>query len=102
MMGRRTPAIPVGSRRRAIDRRLAGAYAHDRIATALFDVVVDAVDFGPCRLRTADGREWMREALCGPLKASTEAAIVTLARELDRAFDHAPSEVRGWLNGPSD
>jgi len=96
------PVVPPSTRRRSIRRHLTSAYAHDRITAALYEVVVDAVEFGPCRLACPDGREWLRDALAVPLGGGTDAAISALARALDRVFDDAPPEVRAWLEAPLD
>jgi hypothetical protein len=97
-----TIGVRPGSRRAAIDRRLAGAYAHDRIASALYDVVVDALEFGPCSLHRAEARNWVRDAMAAPLQASTDAAIVVLRRDLRRALETAPVDVTIWLAAPPD
>jgi hypothetical protein len=90
------------TRRRSIRRHLTTAYARDRVRAALYEVVVDAVEFGPCSLQAQAGRDWLRAAIARPLDASTEAALTALAGEFDRAFDGAPPEVRAWLEASVD
>lgn len=95
-VGRR-PRAPA-SRRRQIGRHLTSAFAYDRIAAALYEVVVDSVELGPCELRAAEAREWLRTAVARPLRLSSAVALETLRRELDRAFDGAPEVLNSWLD----
>ena len=96
--GRRT----IRSRRRVIERRLASAFAHDRVASALYEVLVESVETGPCRLHAEAGRAWIRGAVAAPLMLATEVALATLEAEMARAFDEAPAEIRDWLDASSD
>lgn len=96
------PGTEAPTRQHAIGRHLAGTYARDRVVAALYEVVVDSVAFGPCRLRPSAGRDWMRSAIAEPLGIATDAALAALAAELDRVFATAPDEVRAWLAAPAD
>lgn len=89
-------------RRRSIRRHLTSAYARDRVRAALYEVVVDAVEFGPCSLQARAGRDWLREAVARPLEAGTDAALAALAGAFERAFDEAPADVRAWLEAVPD
>jgi hypothetical protein len=92
----------VHSRRRMIERRLSSAFARDRLASALYDVLVEAVETGPCRLHAQAGRAWIRDASADPLRIATDVALATLDAEIARAFDHAPTEIRDWLDASPD
>jgi len=93
-------ALP--NRRRSIGRQMTSAYAHDRIATALYDVLVDSMAFGPCSVHCPEARDWLRTAMARSLERSTDAALRRLSQELDRAFSGAPDEVRAWLESDTD
>jgi len=95
---RRPPAA--WSRRRQIGRHLTSAYAYDRITAALYEVVVDSVELGPCEVRAAEARAWLRSAVARPLRVSSVVALESLRRELDRVFDGAPDVLVDWLDEP--
>ena len=92
------PSRAAMSRRRQIGRHLTGAYAYDRVASALYEVIVDSVELGPCELRAAQSRDWLRTAVARPIRVSSVLALESLRRELDRAFDTAPTGLSDWLD----
>jgi hypothetical protein len=92
------PPRAATSRRRHIGRRLTGAYAYDRVAAALYEVIVDSVELGPCEVRAAQSRDWLRTAVARPIRVSCVLALETLRRELDRTFDAAPTGLSDWLD----
>jgi hypothetical protein len=74
-----------------IERQIATDFARDRVAKALYEVIVDGVRFGPCDLPTGEDREWIRGAIAMPIQEATEVALRVLAWRLAQAFDRAPN-----------
>jgi hypothetical protein len=66
-----------------LDHRLRTAGAHSRLAAALHEVALDAVRVAP--LSRAE-QDWLRDALAGPVRTATEAALGTLSAELERVL----------------
>jgi hypothetical protein len=79
------------SRPRRLDRQIATEYARDKVATALYEVILDGMEFGPRDLPSGEDREWIRAAIAGPLQEATEAALRVLASSLTRALERAPN-----------
>jgi hypothetical protein len=67
-----------------LDHRIHCAYARARLAEALHDVALDAID--PSPLVSEREREWLRHALERPIRVATEAAIGTLVAELEQVL----------------
>jgi hypothetical protein len=86
-------AIPTPSRIRIIERRVATAHNRDVVTKALYDVLIDAIDFGPRDLPLTEDREWMRGAVAVPLQEATEMALQSLAWHIALAFDRAPARI---------
>ena len=82
------------SRLRTLNRHLSTQYARDQVGRALFDVVVDGMEFGPCALPTADDRDWLRGALAVPLHEATDVALDVLAWRISQLLDGAPEPLR--------
>ena len=78
------------SRSRAVEVQLATDYARDKVAKALYEVIVDGVEFGPRDLPTSEDREWIRGAIAIPLHEATEIALHILAWRLTQALERAP------------
>jgi hypothetical protein len=76
-----------------IERQIATDFARDRVAKALYEVIVDGLRFGPCDLPTGEDREWIRGAIAMPIQEATEVALRVLARRLAQALDRAPNGV---------
>jgi hypothetical protein len=93
-MGTTTRLRPNDTRRRVIEREIATEYARDRLARALYEVIVDSVRFGPCELPTGEDREWIRRAVARPIREATDAALEILAQRLSEVLAAAPSELR--------
>jgi hypothetical protein len=84
-------AAPQRSTSTALERGIATDHARDRVARALYEVLVDSVDFGPCDLPTAEDREWIRGAIAAPISEATEVALEELAARLAAALERAPN-----------
>jgi hypothetical protein len=66
------------------------ASARQLVAKALYDVLWDGIDFGPCELPRPEDREWMRGAIAIPIQEATDIALQGLAWQIAVAFEHAP------------
>ena len=86
---------PERLRSRTIERQVATDYARDKVARALYEVIVDGFEFGPCDLPTRDDREWIRGAIAVPIQEATEIALRVLARRLTQAKERAPNGLIG-------
>ena len=86
-----TACTATRSRSRAVEVQLATDFARDKVAKALYEVIVDGVEFGPRDLPTSEDREWIRGAIAIPLQEATEIALHILAWRLTRALERAPN-----------
>jgi hypothetical protein len=86
-------ADPKHARLRTLNRHLTTEYARDQVSRALFEVVVDGMEMGACRLPAAD-RDWLRGALVMPIHEATNVALDVLAWRIDRILDGAPEPLR--------
>jgi len=84
-------ATPAEARSRVIARHIATEYARDNVVKALYDAVVDGLEFGPRDLPLADDREWIRGNLAVPLQEATDAALQVLLWSVSRALEGAPN-----------
>ena len=87
--------IEKGARRRvlAVERQINTGFARDRVAHALYEVLVEGMEFGPCELPQAEDREWIRGAMAIPLQEATETALRSLSHGMARALERAPAEL---------
>ena len=76
---------------RTIERQIATEFARDKVAKALFEVILDSVEVGPRDLRSFEDREWIRGAIAIPIQEATEVALHVLAWRLTQALDRAPN-----------
>ena len=75
----------------AIERQITTEFARTKIAGALYEVLREGMEFGPCDLPEAEDREWIRGAMAVPLQEATSAALESLAWGMTRAFERAPN-----------
>jgi hypothetical protein len=87
------------SRRDMLERLVATAWARDRLAAALYDVVADGLEFGPCDLPSVADREWLRGAIAMPLQEATDQALEGLVCRLAEALERAPDGLVDRLDG---
>ena len=73
-----------------VERLLTTTYARDRVAEALYDVLLDGLTCSPCDLPAADDREWIRGALAVPIQDTTSAALRSLVWEMACVLENAP------------
>src|SRR4029079_10086813 len=79
---------------RLIARHVVSDHARDRVLKALYEAVVDGLEFGPRDLARTDDREWIRGSLAIPLQEATDAALEVLAWSVSRALERAPDDLR--------
>ena len=82
------------TRRTAIERHIATDYARDKVALALYEVILDGVGYGPRDLRASEDREWIRGAIAVPIHEATEVALHVLAWRVTQALERAPDGLR--------
>ena len=85
---------PERTRLRTVARHVATEHARDMVSKALYDVVVESIDFGPGELPTPEDREWIRGAVAMPLQEATEVALDVLAWRIARTLEGAPGTLR--------
>ncbi len=81
---------PPPVRRRLIAQHIASDHARDKVATALYEAVVQGLEFGPRDLPRAEDQEWIRANIAIPLQDATDAALQTLVRSVSRTLETAP------------
>jgi hypothetical protein len=75
----------------AIERQIATEFARGKIAGAMYEVLLEGMEFGPCELPQAEDREWIRGAMAVPLQEATDAALASLSWGMVRALERAPN-----------
>jgi len=78
-------------KRLAVERQINTEYARDNVAHALYEVLVEGMEFGPCELPAVEDREWIRGAMALPVQEATEAALRSLCHGMTRAMQRAPA-----------
>ncbi len=73
-----------------IERLLTTSYARDRVAEALYEILLDGLTCSPCDLPATNDREWIRGALAVPIQETTSATLRALVWEMARALQDAP------------
>jgi len=86
--------IPSAARVQSIERRVATLHSRDTVTKALYDVLIDAIDFGPRDLPRPEDREWLRGAVAVPLQEATEVALQSLVWNVAETFERAPDRIR--------
>jgi hypothetical protein len=86
--------IPSERRNQIIERSVATIHSRDTITKALYDVLLDSLDFGPRDLPLPEDREWLRGAVAMPLQEATDAALHALIWNISEIFERAPDRIR--------
>jgi hypothetical protein len=86
--------ITIDARVEALGRSVATAHSRDAVTKALYEALLDGLDFGPRDLPEAADRDWMRGAVAMPLQAATDAALQSLIWNVAEALESAPPRVR--------
>jgi hypothetical protein len=79
----------------SVERRIATDFARDKIAKALYEVLLDGLEFGPRDLPTPADREWIRGAIAMPIQEAAGVALHVLGWRLTQALERAPDE---WMD----
>ena len=83
-------APPNPDRGRRVAQRIVCDHARDKVAQALYESIVDGLEFGPRDLPRASDREWVRGAIAMPLQEATTIALDALVRSIAQTLDRAP------------
>jgi hypothetical protein len=75
---------------RLIARHVMSEGARDKVAKALYEAVIEGLEFGPRDLARAEDREWVRGSIAVPLLEAADAALEVLAWSMSRALERAP------------
>jgi hypothetical protein len=84
-------ATPDQDRCRLIARHVASEYARTKVISALYEAVIDGLDFGPRDLPQAEDREWLRGSIAVPLQEAADAALQVLVSSVGGALERAPN-----------
>jgi hypothetical protein len=87
-------AIVIEARCDALGRSVATAHSRDTVMKALYDALLDGLDFGPRDLPRVEDREWLRGAVAMPLQEATDAALHALIWNVAEAIESAPAGFR--------
>jgi hypothetical protein len=79
----------------SVERRIATDFARDKVAKALYEVILDGLEFGPRDLPTPADREWIRGAIAMPIQEAAGVALHVLGWRLTQALERAPDE---WMD----
>ena len=82
---------PEHDRCRLIARHVETAYARDRVTRALYEAVLDGLEFGPRDLPLAADREWVRSAIAVAVHETAEETLELLAVSVGRTLERAPT-----------
>jgi len=66
-----------------------------KVAKALYEVILDGLEFGARGLPTAADREWIRGAIAMPIQEAAGVALHVLGWRLTQALERAPD---GWMD----
>lgn len=88
-----TIATPDQGRCLLIARHVASDYARDKIVKALYEAVLEGLEFGPRDLPQTEDREWIRGNIAIPLQEAADAALQTLVWSLAHALENAPNRL---------
>jgi hypothetical protein len=83
-------ATPNKDRCRMIARHMITERARDKVTCALYEAVVEGLEFGPRDLPQPEDREWIRGIVAVPLQEAADAALEVLAWSVSRALARAP------------
>jgi hypothetical protein len=84
---------------RLIARRVISEYARDRVAQALYEAIVEGLEFGPCDLPLQEDRDWIRGAISVALQDATDTALDGLSWSVSRALEQAPGGLLDRFEG---
>jgi len=76
---------------RLIAHQVVTEFARDKVSKALYEAVLESLDFGPRDLPSPADRDWMRGAMATPLRDATDAALEVLSWSVGRTLEQAPA-----------
>jgi hypothetical protein len=83
---------------RAIERQISTEYGRDKLAKALYEVILDGLALGPRDRPTRDDREWIRGAIAITIQETTDVALHVLAWRLAQVLERAPDGLNDRLH----
>ena len=86
--------IPSETRIQLLERSVATAHSRDTLTKALYEVLLDGLDFGPRDLPSPEDRDWLRGAVAMPLQEATDVALHSLIWNVAQTFERAPDRIR--------
>lgn len=90
--------ITIEARCDALGRSVASVHSRDAVTKALYEALLDGLDFGPRDLPRAEDRDWLRGAVAVPLQEATDAALQSLIWNVAEALGSAPAGIRERLD----
>ena len=78
-----------------IEHRIVTEYGRDKVAKAVYEVLLEGLRFGPGDLPTAEDRDWLRGAMAVPIQEATDAALEVLAWAMVRTLERSPGDLLG-------
>ena len=84
-------SLPKQDRCRIIAQHVASEYARDKVARALYEAIIEGLEFGASDLPRPEDREWIRDSIAAPLQEATDAALEVLAWSVSHALARAPN-----------
>lgn len=88
-------SIVVDDLRDAIRRRSLSVHGRRLVADAIYELALDII--GDAESLSPRDREWLRQALTGPVTEATEEALNVLTQEMTAALRAAPPRARSSL-----
>lgn len=79
------------ARAATLRRHISTEASRDRIARALYESIIDGLEFGPRDMASADDRAWIRGALAVWLHETADVALDLVAWRMSKAFEDAPN-----------
>ena len=79
------------ARANTLRRHIGTRASRDRVARALYESILDGLEFGPRDVATPEDREWIRGALAVWLHETADVALDLVAWRMAKAFEDAPN-----------
>jgi len=81
------------ARAQTLRRHIATDAARGRVARALYESLVDGVEFGPRDVATPSDRDWIRGVVGAWLHETADVALEVAAWRMAKAFEGAPDSL---------
>jgi hypothetical protein len=86
------------ARCRAIERQISTDFGRDKLAKALYEVIVDGLSISPRELSAPGDRDWIRGAIAMPIQETMDVALHVLAWRLAQVLERAPDGLNDRLH----